>query len=175
MSTTDGSLTQLPTGTWQVDVGASELSFGARGMFGLVPVHGHFAAFAGTLTVDATGTRGELQVQAATLDTHNAKRDEHLRGADFFDVEVHPTVTFELTGVKPGSDGRVIVTGVLRIRESALAIEAPVTVTPSGADRVTLTTKLDVDRAAAGVGWSKMGMIKGKAHLSAKVTLSKQA
>jgi len=34
---------------------------------------------------------------------------------------------------------------------------------------------LDVDRAAAGLGWSKMGMIKGKAHLSAKLTLTKQA
>jgi polyisoprenoid-binding protein YceI len=175
VSTTDDSVTQLPTGTWQVDAAASDLSFGARGMFGLVPVRGHFAAFAGNLTVDAAGAHGELQIQAATLDTNNAKRDEHLRSADFFDVDAHPTVAFELTGVKPGTNGRVALNGVLRIREQALAIEAPATVTLSGADRLILATNLDVDRDAAGVGWSKMGMIKGKAHLSAKVTLTKQA
>jgi polyisoprenoid-binding protein YceI len=173
MTTTDATLTELPTGTWQVDAAASELGFGARGMFGLVPVHGHFGEFAGTLTVDAGGPRGELKIQAASLDTHNAKRDEHLRGADFFDVEAHPTVTFELTSVSSGSDGALTFSGVLRIRENALAVTAPVTAAADGTDRLTLTTAIDVDRAAAGVGWSKLGMIKGKAHLSAKVALTK--
>jgi polyisoprenoid-binding protein YceI len=174
MTTTNDAATELPTGTWQVDANASELGFGARGMFGLVPVHGHFGDFTGTLTVDADGTRGELRIQATSLDTHNAKRDKHLRSADFFDAEAHPTVTFELTSVKPDTEGVLAVTGVLRIRENALAIETPVTVRPNGHDRLTLATAIDVDRAAAGVGWSKMGMIKGKAHLSAKLTLTKQ-
>jgi hypothetical protein len=63
---------------------------------------------------------------------------------------------------------------VLRIRDNALAIDAPLTLSPDGPDRLTLSTALDVDRTAAGVGWSKMGMIKGKAHLSAKLTLNRQ-
>ena len=175
MSTSTDQITQLPTGTWQVDPDTSKLDFGARGMFGLVPVHGHFREFAGTLTVDDEGSRGQLTVQTETLDTHNAKRDEHLRSPDFFDVAAHPTLTFELTGAKPASDGQLNVSGVLRIRETALAIDAPVTVTSVGSDRLTLATTLDVDRAAAGVGWSKMGMIKGKAHLGVKLTLTKQS
>jgi polyisoprenoid-binding protein YceI len=174
MTTTDAAITELPTGTWQVDSDSSELGFGARGMFGLVPVHGHFGEFTGTLTVDAAGPRGELQIQAASLDTHNTKRDEHLRSADFFDVEAHPTVTFELTAVNPGPGGTLAVSGVLRIRENALAVATPVTVVADGPNRLTLTAAVDVDRAAAGVGWSKMGMIKGKAHLSAKLALTKQ-
>jgi polyisoprenoid-binding protein YceI len=174
MTTTNDAVTELPTGTWEVDASASELGFGARGMFGLVPVHGHFGEFTGTLTVDPAGARGELLIQAASLDTHNAKRDKHLRSADFFDVEAHPTVTFELTSVKPGPDGALAVSGTLRIRENAFAITTPVSVDRNGPDRLTLTTAIDVDRAAAGVGWSKMGMIKGKAHLSAKVSLSKR-
>jgi polyisoprenoid-binding protein YceI len=121
------------------------------------------------------GARGELKIQAATLDTHNAKRDQHLRSADFFDVESHPTITVEVTGVRPTSDAGVLATGTLRIRDSALTIDAPLTVSPDGSDRLILSTALDVDRAAAGVGWSKMGMIQGKAHLSAKLTLTKQA
>jgi polyisoprenoid-binding protein YceI len=150
MTTTTESITQLPIGVWNVDPESSELGFGARGMFGLVPVHGHFGDFGGTLTTDNEGSRGELTVQAATLDTHNAKRDAHLRSGDFFDVESHPVFTFELTGVKPGAAGALLI------------------------DRLSLATTLDVDRAAAGLGWSKMGMIKGKAHLTARLTLRKQ-
>jgi polyisoprenoid-binding protein YceI len=174
MKTTDTAITELPTGTWLIDADSSELGFSARGMFGLVPVHGHFGEFTGALTVDAAGPRGELRIQAASVDTHNKKRDEHLRSADFFDVEAHPTVTFELTAAKPSPGGALGVSGVLRIRENALAVATPVTVVVDGSDRLTLTAALDVDRTAAGVGWSKMGMIKGKAHLSAKLTLTKQ-
>jgi polyisoprenoid-binding protein YceI len=174
MTTTDAPLTQLPVGVWNVDPDSSELRFGARGMFGLVPVHGHFGEFSGTLTVDGEDSRGELTVQATTLDTHNSKRDQHLRSADFFDVESHPTMKIELTDLRPASAGGVVASAVLRIRDNALQIEAPLTVNPADPDRLILTTALDVDRAAAGVGWSKMGMIKGKAHLNAKLTLTKQ-
>jgi polyisoprenoid-binding protein YceI len=174
MATTDTAITELPTGTWEVVSGSSELGFGARGAFGLVPVHGHFGEFEGTLTVDDAGPSGELRIDAASLDTHNSKRDQHLRSADFFDVEAYPTVTFELTSVRPESAGVLAVSGVLRIRENTLALTAPVTVVADGSNQLTLTTALDVDRTAAGLGWSKMGMIKGKAHLSAKLTLAKQ-
>ncbi len=175
MTTSTDPITQIPAGVWEVDTASSELGFGARGMFGLVPVHGHFREFAGTLSIDDESAHGVLTIQAASLDTHNDKRDEHLRSADFFDVSAYPTFTFELTGVKPGSDGDVIIAGTLAIRETALNIEAAVTVRPAATDRMTLTTSLDVDRAAAGLGWSKMGMIKGKAHLNVNLTLSKAA
>lgn len=173
-STTSQSSTGLPVGVWKVDPESSELGFSARGMFGLVPVHGHFSQFAGNLNVDAGGARGELVIQAGTLDTHNAKRDAHLRSGDFFDVESHPVLAFELTGVKPGADNELVVSGVLRIRDNALTVEAPAQATTIGG-RLTLATALDVDRAAAGLGWSKMGMIKGKAHLTAKLILTDQS
>jgi len=172
-TTTDDLTTVLPVGVWRVDSDSSELGFGARGMFGLASVHGHFGQFEGTLTVDDDGARGELRIQAATLDTHNPKRDKHLRSADFFDVDAHPVVSFELTGVKPGADGAASVAGVLRIRDNALVIDTPVQVS-TATDGMTLSTTLSVDRAAAGVGWSKLGMIKGKAHLHAKLTLARQ-
>jgi polyisoprenoid-binding protein YceI len=175
MSTiSSGSVTQLPTGVWSVDPESSELGFSARGMFGLAAVRGQFGQFDGTLTIDSAGARGELIVQATSLETHNAKRDTHLRSSDFFDVETHPTLTFELTGVKPTAAGGLSVSGVLRIRDNALAVETPVKATTDASGHLTLATTFDVDRAAAGVGWSKMGMIKGKAHLSANLTLTKQ-
>jgi hypothetical protein len=61
--------------------------------------------------------------------------------------------------------------GELRIRESRLAISAPVQVERVDDDRVRLSADLNVDRAAAGVGWNRLGMIRGDAHLRAVIIL----
>jgi polyisoprenoid-binding protein YceI len=177
MATTNhpaGNQPQLAPGTWRVDPAASDVRFVARGMFGLVPVRGQFREFDGTLSIDHDDASGELRIQATTLDTRNAKRDRHLRSADFFDVDAHPIVTFELTSATPAADDTIAITGVLRIRDNALAVQAPAHVSAADPDRVTLSTQLSVDRAAAGVGWSKMGMIQGKAHLHASITLTRE-
>lgn len=135
---------------------------------------GKFGSYDGDLTIDDQGARGELRIQADTLDTGNAKRDTHLRSADFFEVDAHPTVTFTLTGVTPSADGGLTATGILKIRENTLEVSAPLTVS-AHEDHLHLDTDISVDRAAAGVGWSKMGMIQGKAHLHAKLTLVRQS
>jgi polyisoprenoid-binding protein YceI len=164
----------LPLGTWRVDPNAGELVFRSRGFFGLAPVRGRFGAYEGELEVGADGVRGELRIQAATLDTGNAKRDKHLRSADFFEVEDHPTVTFTLTRV-PSTPEDLAATGQLRIRDNSLEIHPPLTVTVVDDDRLQLETAISVDRAAAGVGWSKLGMIQGQAHLEAKLVLVRQS
>jgi polyisoprenoid-binding protein YceI len=161
----------LPEGTWHVDPKASELTFSARGVFGLVPVHGTFEAYEGELEVDGRDVRGELRIDAATLDTKNEKRDTHLRSADFFHVTEHPTVTFSLLEIAPSADGTLELTGTLRIRDNELPVQAPVEASRLAADRLRLDTNISVDRSAAGVGWSKMGMVQGKAHLGASIVL----
>jgi polyisoprenoid-binding protein YceI len=161
---------ELPEGTWRVDSKAGELTFSARGVFGLVPVHGTFGAYEGELEVGGGDARGELRIDAATLDTKNKKRDEHLRSADFFHVTEYPTVTFVLNGVET-VDGSLELSGILRIRDNELVLKSPVQASRLDADRVRLETKLDVDRTAAGVGWSKMGAIQGKAQLGAAIVL----
>jgi polyisoprenoid-binding protein YceI len=161
----------LPEGTWHVDPTASTLTFSSRGVFGLVPVHGTFGAYEGELEVHGRDAHGELRIHAATLDTKNEKRDTHLRSADFFHVTEHPTVTFSLIELGPSADGTLSLHGTLRIRDNELRFQAPVHASRLGADRLRLDTKVSVDRAAAGVGWSKMGMIRGKAHLGASIVL----
>jgi polyisoprenoid-binding protein YceI len=164
----------LPIGTWRVDPTAGELAFRARGMFGLATVKGTFSDYEGELTVDPDGARGELRISATTLNTGNARRDAHLRSADFFDVEHHPTVTFTLTSVHVDTSDRLLGTGDLKIAENSLEITSPITAT-TDADHLHLDTEISVDRAAAGVGWSKLGMIQGQAHLRARVVLVRQA
>ena len=165
------STADLPEGTWRVDPRASEMRFRSRGVFGLVPVHGSFGAYEGELEVGGGDVRGELRIQAATLDTKNEKRDEHLRSADFFHVAEHPTVTFSLIELAPSADGTLELTGTLRIRDNELRVQAPVQASRLAPDRLRLDTNLSVDRAAAGVGWSKLGVIRGKAHLGASIVL----
>lgn len=164
-------LSSLPTGVWHVDVAKSTLGFRARGMFGLVPAKGTFSDYEGTLTVDDAGAHGELSITAASLDSGNAKRDEHLRSADFFDVEKAPTIRFTLDSLSSDGPQGLTLHGVLAIAENRLAVSAPATATLIGEDRLSLSTQVSVDRAAAGVGWSKMGMIQGKAHLHAELEL----
>jgi polyisoprenoid-binding protein YceI len=161
----------LPEGTWHVDPQASKLTFSSRGMFGLAAVRGTFGAYEGELDVDGGEMRGELRIRAATLDTKNKKRDDHLRSADFFHVDEHPTVTFSLLELEPSADGTLNLSGTLQIRDNELTLQAPVQATRIDTDRVRLDTKISVDRAAAGVGWNKLGMIQGKAHLGASIVL----
>jgi polyisoprenoid-binding protein YceI len=169
--TTPTSTASLPTGTWQVAPGKSTLTFKARGMFGLVPVKGAFSEYDGTLTVEDGGAHGVLTVTAASLDTGNAKRDTHLRSKDFFDVSNSPTFSFSLRSITSASDGTASATGVLQIRDTRLELTGPITIELIDADRLRLSTSVSVDRDAAGVGWSKMGMIQGQAHLNAAVEL----
>jgi polyisoprenoid-binding protein YceI len=161
------SQSALPSGRWQIEPSDSQIGFTARGMWGLVAAKGAFRDFSGTLQVDDEGAaHGTLEIAASSLDTGNAKRDEHLRSADFFDVEKHPTVTFSLTAVAGGQ-----LHGVLSIRDTDLPLDAPLTAEVVSPEHVTLSTAITVDREAAGVGWSKFGMIQGKAHLNARVKL----
>jgi polyisoprenoid-binding protein YceI len=157
----------LPRGRWKIETTGSRIGFTARGMWGLVPARGTFGEFSGDLQVDdAGGAHGTLEIAATSLDTGNAKRDEHLRSADFFDVKSHPTVTFSVDAVTGGQ-----LHGVLSVAGTDLPLDAPLTVEVISPDQVTLSTAVTVDREAAGVGWSKFGMIQGKAHLNAEVKL----
>ena len=82
-------------------------------------VRGRFADFEGTVTIapEPLDSAVEVSVQLASIDTRDAGRDEHLRGADFFDVDQHPTMTFRSTGVRELGQGHYALDGELSLRE----------------------------------------------------------
>ncbi|HWE59250.1 MAG TPA: hypothetical protein VG228_06100 [Solirubrobacteraceae bacterium] len=82
----------------------------------------------------------------------------------------YATVTFLVNGLGT-VDGTLELSGILRIRGDELALDSPVRASRLVGDRVRLGTKLNVDRAAAGVGCSKMGAIQGRAQLGAAIVL----
>jgi polyisoprenoid-binding protein YceI len=103
--------------TWQLDPAHTVVSFTGKHMM-VTKVRGLFAGVTGTIEYDETDptrSRVEVTIPAATVDTGVEPRDNHLRSADFLDVENHPTMTFRSTSIAPKGD-RWAISGDLTIR-----------------------------------------------------------
>src|ERR1700677_4673305 len=97
MSTTPGpssaAVSDLAPGVWHLDPRRSTVEFHVRHFYGLMSGQGRFDVYEGTLVL-ASEPAVKLTIDASSLDTGHAKRDAHLRAADFFDVEDHSGVSF---------------------------------------------------------------------------------
>jgi polyisoprenoid-binding protein YceI len=81
------------SGSWVLDPQRSSVEFGVEHFWGLVTVKGHFDGYHGQLDLSANPAI-ELTINAASVQTGNRRRDQHLRSADFFDAENHARVRF---------------------------------------------------------------------------------
>ncbi|MGP4039117.1 YceI family protein [Gracilibacillus sp. D59] len=102
---------------WMVDVAHSSLDFSVKHMM-ISKTKGTFHDFEATIEADPddlTTANIEFIVDVASVDTRNEGRDNHLRSADFFDVEQHPKMTFKATNIERTSDDEYDVTGDLTI------------------------------------------------------------
>lgn len=91
----------IPTGTWTVDPAHSGVEFSVKHM-GIANVRGKFSDFDGTLEMNEQLTASTVRgsVKAASIDTGEAQRDDHLRSPEFFNVEEFPEITFESTRIE---------------------------------------------------------------------------
>ncbi|BDZ38590.1 YceI family protein [Microbacterium suwonense] len=103
-------------GTWTLDPAHSEVTFSVRHMM-ISKVRGSFGVKEATLIApeNPLEAKVEAKVDVASVDTNDEGRDAHLRSADFFDVENHPTMEFVSTGTRV-EDGDFFVDGDLTIR-----------------------------------------------------------
>ena len=98
--------------TFKIDPVHSVISFKVRHLFSYVT--GKFTKFDGTFTVDTDAVPSSTvsaTVQTASVDTANAKRDEDLKSANFFDATRFPEITFKSKSVKPTGKDKADVTG----------------------------------------------------------------
>lgn len=152
----------VETGLWQLDSARTTVAIKHKTMWGMVTVKGTFTGVTGEGEVQPDGTAsGTITIDVASLDTKNAKRDKHLRSADLFDADRHPTITFAARNAAPGADDTVEIGGQLTVR--GISRPQPVTgrVTEASADTVTLTAEFTVDRDQFDMGWNQMGMLRG--------------
>jgi len=151
----------MTTRTWNFDPTHSEISFTVRHMM-FAKVRGRFARWTGDIDLDdqnLSGSTLDVRIDAASIDTHEDKRDAHLRSADFFDVDQFPELRFTSKKVTDGGDGELRVTGDLTIHGVTREVELEVELTgkgkdPWGGDRLGFTAKADINRKDFGLHWN---------------------
>lgn len=104
---------------WQIDAAHSSVGFAVRHMM-ISTARGVFERFSGTVEADeATPTDAKVyvQIETASINTRDEKRDAHLRSPDFFDSDNYPYMTFKSTGVEQIDSTRGKLTGDLTIKD----------------------------------------------------------
>jgi polyisoprenoid-binding protein YceI len=147
---------QIPgylNGTWVIDPVHSEVGFSVRHLM-LSKVRGRFAKFEGRIVTpeNPLDASVEATIDLSSIDTNNSDRDAHLRSADFFDVERHPTMTYRSTGVRVVDDGFVVdgalsLHGITRAVPLALQVEGILAESPFGDTRIGFSAGGEINRS----------------------------
>jgi polyisoprenoid-binding protein YceI len=114
---------------WKIDQSHTSVNFVATHFFSDVP--GSFHTFSGDFRIDPENMAAStlhFTVQVKSVDTDNEKRDQHLRGEDFFHVSEYPTITFRSSEIEQTGKNQYKVYGKLSIREVSKEVALPVTV-----------------------------------------------
>lgn len=124
----------ISVGSWQIDGAHTEIGFSVRHL--MSKVRGTFESFSGTLVTadDIADSRVSVEVDLSSINTGESGRDEHLRSNDFFDVEQHPKMTFDTTGVTASGDQEYTLVGNLTIKDVTRPIELSVEFMGEGPD-----------------------------------------
>ena len=145
---------------YAIDKAHSEVTFQVRHL--LTKVRGRFSDFTGSVRMDEEepgNSSVSLSIDAASIDTNNTDRDQHLRSDDFFAVASHPTLAFESSRVVRTGAGTYDVTGTLTIRGVAREITLPVAYLgtakdPWGNARAGFETEITINRKDFGLSWN---------------------
>ncbi len=177
--------TPLTTGTWDVDPSHSTVGFTVRHL-GFSKVRGGFSSYEGTVVVgeDLASSKAEVTIQADSFFSGDEGRDEHVRSADFLDVDNFPTLTFATTGVAHQGGNEYVLTGDLTIhgitQQVALDTEfLGEDVDPFGNVKAGFEATTEIEREDFGLTWNAAlesgGLLVGKkVTITLEVQLTKQ-
>jgi polyisoprenoid-binding protein YceI len=177
MSTTTAPALAELTGTYTLDPAHTRIGFVARHAM-VTKVRGAFNEFEGTATIDGTNaavSHVQVAINAASIDTRNAQRDEHLRSNDFLAMAEYPQITFTSTSVSQTGDDTFEVTGDLTIKGVTNTITVPfefegAAKDPFGNERVGFEGSVTINRKDYGITWNA-ALETGGVLVSEKVTL----
>jgi polyisoprenoid-binding protein YceI len=154
------TLAQL-TGTYTIDPAHTRIGFVARHAM-VAKVRGAFNEFEGIAVLDGANPANsttKVTIKAASIDTRNAQRDEHLRGNDFLAMASYPEITFVSTAVRQISGTSLELTGDLTIKGTTNSVTIPFTyegaaTDPFGNLRVGFEGSVTINRKDYGVTWN---------------------
>jgi len=146
----------LKAGTWTIDPSHSEVSFSVRHLM-VSKVRGKFDKFEGAVTIaeDPLQSAVRVTIDPTSINTNEPNRDAHLRSADFFEVEKHPTWTFASTAVRPSGD-HFVVDGTLTLKGTTKPVSLKLEFNgtsgdPWGGTRAGFSAETEISRSDFGV------------------------
>jgi polyisoprenoid-binding protein YceI len=174
-------MTEIPgyvAGTWAIDPVHSEIGFSVRHM-AVSKVKGRFDKFEGSFVTaaDPLASTVNVTVDASSINTNQEQRDAHIKSADFFEVETHPTLTFTSTGIKDDG-GEFLLEGDLTIKGVTKPVVFSLEVVGIGPDayggtRAGFSAKAEINRNDFGVSFNgPIPGVPGGVIVSDKVTLT---
>ena len=172
------STTTLPqAGTYLVDPAHTEVGFVARHLIG-TKVRGRFTDVQGTFTVAENPAESTLEavIQAASIHTNQAQRDDHLRTNDFLDVVNHPTITLQSTGLRQVGETSWVLTGDLTIRGVTKSVDFDLEFLGEGLSMVegknvvAFEARTEIDRRDFGVSFNH-ALLDGSVVVGNKVVI----
>jgi polyisoprenoid-binding protein YceI len=170
------TLDGLVPGVWAVDPSHSEVGFTARHLM-VTKVRGRFTDYEATVTIapNVLDSTVEATVQLESVETKDEKRDAHLRSADFFHTDQHPTMTFRSTGIRENGrdfylDGDLSIRGVTKPVTFDLEFNGVVT-TPWGGQSAGFSAETEINRKDWGLEWN-VALESGGVLVSEKVKIA---
>ncbi len=173
--------------TWTIDPSHTVVEFSTKHLM-ITTVKGRFDAVSGTIVQDGAQSKVEVEIQAASIDTRAQQRDDHLRSADFLEVEKYPVITFASRRIEgafaaPGDEFTVV--GDLTIHGTTREVALAATYEgrgrdPWGGERISFSAATKIDRRDFGLTFNQTletgGVLVGndlKVVLEVQATLTK--
>jgi polyisoprenoid-binding protein YceI len=159
--TSNTTTTATDVRTYTIDPSHSRVGFTVRHM-GFSKVRGRFEAFEGTVQMEPgvlESIQAEVNIEAASIDTNEPKRDAHLRTGDFFLVDEYPKAVFRSTGVKNISGNTFTLVGELTLRGVTRTVALAAEYNGEGKDpwggtRVAFEARTKINRKDFGLNWN---------------------
>jgi len=160
MTATTAPQVEKPT-IWQIDPAHTLVEFAVKHMM-FTTVKGRFGGVHGTIVDDAADpsrSSVEVEIDAASIDTREEKRDAHLRSPDFLDVESYPTITFKSSRAEHAGPDRLRVVGDLTIHGTTREVVLDTTINgrgtnPFGLEVAGFTGETTINRRDFGLNWN---------------------
>jgi polyisoprenoid-binding protein YceI len=148
---------------YKVDPDHTKISFKVRHL-GISWVPGTFSKLDGTFSFDeknVAASKAKANIEVASVNTENKKRDDHLKGEEFFATEKFPAISFVSTGIKDVAGNKFTIVGDLTMHGVTKSLELSAEYNgsakdPWGNDRAAFSATTKLNRKDFGLQWSKV-------------------